>query len=417
MLENTLHEINSLISAHNEDCTHNHEPLPVFSETRLLELAKRAQHRELYPLEKMPDTATVAEIEKECGIADIRHRLGSAYPRLDFAQEAMVIMAFHEEYDQLPTSHPRFSHVHDEEHHHHNCGKSHGPIRRIMETLERKTLGKIRSRRIKTLAAMAFRASSLIVCPGDDIVAIGLQTYSAFANQGHVQEQNNDHGHNNHGHQNMFAILPRRPEIQTETPPVPGHQQQVRNRQINLNAAHQTHTAEAKTAHKEHRKWHKALLGCAAVVLAGGLFSSASTPHDAHPQHPVISQPETKPAIVSQPPLIETVVASKGDSQWEVAETHISEATGHTNNALVNAVTALISHTNRNTHPNPHQLLAGQELRIPSHSAIKQMSDALNSNISTPNPRLTAELNALNNQPSHKTQTIIIERIQAALIT
>lgn len=199
---------------------HNHqEVLPVFAETCLLNIANRIKHCGADDPHDLPDIATVARLDTQYNIAAIRARLGSAYPQLDFVQEAAAIMAFGNSYDKLPTMHPRFSHAHDHEHGHghghHTCGKMHGPIRRALETIEHKTLGHIRNRRAQLVAAMAFRASSLFICPGDDIAAIGLQTYSAFASHDHSH-------HQEHNHSDMPAILPRRPQLAKE-PPVPAN--------------------------------------------------------------------------------------------------------------------------------------------------------------------------------------------------
>jgi hypothetical protein len=181
------------------------EALPSATETLLLEFARRAQAGTL----EAPglSVSALAELEERYDLPAVKARLGLALPALTFAQEAAAIQAFGEHYHSLPTDHPRHSHAHHGHDQDDGCGKTHGPVRRALEAFERGVLCRIRSKRLRLVAAMAFRGSSLALCPGDDIAAIGLQMYGAFS--GHT-------GHD-HAHQEHKAILPRRPRIQFES--------------------------------------------------------------------------------------------------------------------------------------------------------------------------------------------------------
>lgn len=189
---------------HHDHTHEHHEPFAPAAESLLLDLATQARAGTL-PVPDGLDFDEVAALEQQYDIKNIKARLGDAYPNLDPLGEAAVAIAFAERVGALPATHGRYDHSHG--HGDDGCGKTHGPVRRAMDTFEHKVLGRIRNQRVRLVAAAAFRGSSLILCPGDDLAAIGLQLYGAFT--GHT-------GHDTHGdHAEHQAILPRRPYVTT----------------------------------------------------------------------------------------------------------------------------------------------------------------------------------------------------------
>ena len=188
---------------------HIHEQPPadsIAAEGVLLKLAIRTRHlkiRQRY----LPLETHVVALETRHNIASIRARLGEAYPQLTPEQDAAVVVRYanlcsNTEIGHLPTD----QHNHDV---HDDCGHNHGIAHKKLGKIERLTLGRLTSKRAQKLAAIAFRAISLLFCPGDDIAAIGLQIYGSVSGEVH------DHG------QAHEAILPgaTRIELSKRQPP------------------------------------------------------------------------------------------------------------------------------------------------------------------------------------------------------
>lgn len=179
-------------------------PFPPAAENALLRISRIAARGKL-PLTAFADMPARTP-QQPCDVTTAaRQRLGKIYPVLSATQEAAVAYIFSKQWPQLPQTHARYDHGHQHDHDDH-CSKAHGPLRKRIHNLERAVLRRIPHDKARILAALAFRGTALLFCPGDDIAAIGLQLYSAFGgSSGHT-----------HIHDEPKATLPRRPRIDFE---------------------------------------------------------------------------------------------------------------------------------------------------------------------------------------------------------
>jgi hypothetical protein len=393
---------------HNHHHSHSHEtgePFAPAAENLLFELAMQARDGALR-VQDMPDIGELHELEEQFDIKNLRARLGDAYPDLGFMGEAAVIAAFAKQAGTLPTSHPRYDHSHGDGD---GCGKTHGPVRRTLDTIEQKVLGRIRNQRVRLVAAAAFRGSSLILCPGDDLAAIGLQLYGAFS--GHT-------GHEEHTHTEHVAILPGRPRIDlakgtaviTSLPldvTVPHNQMPDTDparawRERTFDPEPPAPKPEALVKPERPRRWRRlALIGAAAISFVGGGFAVANASHEA-PQ-PAAKTPAVAPqqgfgnapnvTEAAPPQFMHTERAQKGDSQWGMIQDEVHETLGTRGRTpLINALTHLSVHANKGEAINP-----GQQVQLPTREVIIK----INSAVQKPNaadPRLVADLRILNAQ-------------------
>lgn len=396
---------------HNHHHHHSHEtgePFAPAAENLLLELAMQARDGSLY-VRDMPDIGELHTLEEQFDIKNMRARLGDAYPDLGFMGEAAVIAAFARQADTLPTSHPRYDHSHGEDD---GCGKTHGPVRRTLDTFEQKVLGKIRNQRVRLVAAAAFRGSSLILCPGDDLAAIGLQLYGAFS--GHT-------GHDEHTHAEHMAILPGRPRIDMakgtavitslpldvavrhnempDTDPARAWRERTADPEPLVSAPEATATPERP------RRWRRlALIGAAAIAFVGGGFAVANASHEA-------PQPAAKvPAVAPQQGFGEAPAqagedapksvqimhaerAQKGDSQWGMVQDEVRQALGKPGRTpLINALTHISVHANKGEVIN-----VGEQVQLPTREVIIKINRAVQEPQNA-DPRLVADLRILNSQ-------------------
>ncbi|HKX73340.1 MAG TPA: hypothetical protein VJM32_04970 [Candidatus Saccharimonadales bacterium] len=386
------------------------------AENLLLGLAGRAQAGRL-DLTELPGIDELAEIEAHYDIANIKARLGDAYPALGFGQEAAVIAAFAQNYAELPTEHARYAHDHHDNHEHHDgCGKTHGPIRKAMESFERKVLGRIRNQRVRMVAAAAFRGSSLILCPGDDLAAIGLQVYGAFT--GHT-------GHD-HEHAEHQAILPRRPRIDfgkgtaiislpLDTPLPHGELPHTPAgdlvRGMTLDPEPPQLLPESAAQPERPRRLRKvALLGLAAAAFAGIFMAGTQGDAPGGREHPVAAAPgevppppkvESEPLPEPAPAILRTVTAKKGDSQWAMVERQTRQTLGRKGRVpLINALTHFAAYHNADVAPRPGSINDGQEVDLPTDAVIRAFNKALEDPAQA-DPRLVADVRKLNEQAGY----------------
>lgn len=386
------------------------EALPSAAETLLLELAHQARAGKL-EASGLP-VSELAELEERYDLSAVKARLGPILPALTFAQEAAAIQAFDEHYYSLPTDHPRHNHAHHGHDHDDGCGKTHGPVRRALEAFERGVLGRIRSQRLRLVAAMAFRGSSLALCPGDDIAAIGLQMYGAFS--GHT-------GHD-HAHQEHVAILPRRPRIQFESntaylpldapvrhnelPHTPAGdliREHVADPELPTKNKPAPNAPErSRTAERPRRRLRMALVGVAAVAFTGIGLSVAQSPAEPPARHEAAAPQMATPQIPSpalperskpEPSLYE-VKAQKGDSIWRLAERDAKKTLGRSGRTpLINILAHLGVQANGSVIVRP-----GQQVHMPTAAVVKKLDHALHTPAEA-DPRLVAAMRALNDQP------------------
>jgi hypothetical protein len=422
------------LTGKNMEHTHSHhdhdhhddsdEAFAPAAENLLLDLAGRAQAGRLHVTE-LPGIDELAEVEAHYDITNIKARLGDAYPALGFAQEAAVIAAFAQGYAELPTEHARYAHDHHEDHERHDgCGKTHGPIRKAMESVERKVLGRIRNQRVRMVAAAAFRGSSLILCPGDDLAAIGLQVYGAFT--GHT-------GHD-HEHAEHQAILPRRPRIDfgkgtaiislpldtplphSELPHTPAGDL-VRGMTLDPESP-LLPESEAQPERPRRRLRKAVLLGLAAAAFAGIFMIGTQGDAPGGREHPVAAGPSmvpTPPKVESEsqpqpepvPAILRTVTVEKGDSQWAMVERQARQALGRKGRVpLINALTHFAAYHNADVAPRPGSINDGQELDLPTDAVIRAFDKALE-DPARADPRLVADVLRLNEQAA------IIRRVRS----
>jgi hypothetical protein len=402
---------------HHDHHNHAHEHGEAFgpaAENLLLQLALRARAGDLR-VHDMPDIGEIAKLEEQFDIKNIKARLGDAYPDIGFLGEAAVIVQFAGQAHELPTSHSRYDHSHGADD---GCGKTHGPVRRTLETIEQKVLGRIRSRRIKLVAAAAFRGSSLVLCPGDDLAAIGLQLYGAFS--GHT-------GHDEHRHEEHKAILPGRPRIDfakgtavisslpldvamphDNMPDTPAGR--IWRERTSDPEPPKAEIVQAQPERKKHVLRKLALFGAAAIVFAGGGFAVAQSGNDAPPQAPAIAPSEAlstvsppKTVQPQQPQIMHAIHAQAGDSQWELIEDRVEYVLGREGRTpLVNALVHVAAHHNADAVPEPGSVRPGQVLQIPADVVIRDFADALKNPAG--HPYLAAHIKTLNEQPRFNTQ-------------
>lgn len=385
-----------------------HEPFAPAAENLLLDLALQANTGNL----DVPDGADLdqlAKLEEQHNIKKIKARLGDAYPEVGIMGEAAVILAFAERADALPASHPRYNHSHG--HEGDGCGKTHGPVRRTLDTIEQKVLGRIRNQRVKLVAAAAFRGSSLILCPGDDLAAIGLQLYGAFSGQA---------SHDEHTHAEHKAVLPGRPRIDfgkgtafislpldtpvthAELPDTPAGRM-VRERTHDPEPPQPKTDVVPQPERIRRRLRRLALVGAAAVAFVAGGFVVANAGDEA-PQ-PVAKAPAVAPAVQSpeapapelqkppKPHHMDEITAEHGDSQWELIEDKVRATLGRGGRTpLINALTHMGVYANKGTNINP-----GQKVKLPSREVVINMDRAVQ-NPQAADPRLVADVRILNSQ-------------------
>ncbi|HYG83347.1 MAG TPA: hypothetical protein VD907_00530 [Verrucomicrobiae bacterium] len=196
---------------HHEKEAHNLTITELGYEENLLALAHRTA-KVAIPAEYLPPEAYIKKLEERFNLGTLRHRVGDAYPQLTPEQDAAVVVRFANIYRDIEEAYgpetkatPQSEAVHDHHHHDHdhdNCGHNHGIVHEKLGRFESYALSRIGSERAKQMAAVAFRATSLLFCPGDDIAAIGLQIYGSVSGEAH--------GHNEGQHQ---AILPNQSRV------------------------------------------------------------------------------------------------------------------------------------------------------------------------------------------------------------
>jgi hypothetical protein len=196
-----------LIAPMSEHCTHHHDHnhhnksyqddglLALHAEDLYSAMLRRVRHNGW--------TSFATEVSESSACQAARQRLGHQAAGMAIGQQHLVSQLFEDHYPALPRTE---EHHHAHGHDHGPCGKRHGPLQRLVERIEHGTLTRVKHRRAKMAAALIFRAGLFTMCPGDDIAAIGLQTYSSIA--GHHQE----HDHHE-AHPESQAILPRRPRV------------------------------------------------------------------------------------------------------------------------------------------------------------------------------------------------------------
>lgn len=397
---------------HHDHHTHESaEPFAPAAENLLLDIALHVRAGEVR-LSEMPDIGEIAELEERHDIKNLRARLGDAYPELGFMGEAAVISAYAGQASELPVSHPRYNHADDHEHDD-GCGKAHGPIRKAMESFERKVLGRIRNQRVRLVAAMAFRGSSLILCPGDDLAAIGLQVYGAFSGNA---------GHDDHGHAEHVAILPRGPRIDlakgtavisslpldipvrhADMPDTPEHKAWKERTLDPELPPRQPKPERVKTKERPSRLRRLALVGMAAAAFAGvftasGTHGEKSNPIAGTPNVGVAEVPPAQPEIKevpAAPVVLREATVQKGDSQWELIEQDVRDTLGHDGRTpLVNALAHISVQANKGEVIDP-----GQKIWLPADTVIRAVHDAV-TNPGTANAKLVGDINILNAQDS-----------------
>ena len=183
-----------------------HEPFPAAEEDLFISLVRAAENTTVSPA----NLPKIIAPHVEARLTDVRARLGEKWHGPSDKQVREDIAAnFSQQYEGLPTSHPLFEgQPHDHTHGDHSCGKLHGPVRKQLDRLENAMLRRVRNHTARAIAAGVFRLSALTICPGDDILAIGLQVHSSIV--GHHESE--------HEHHEEYAILPTRPRIVVELP-------------------------------------------------------------------------------------------------------------------------------------------------------------------------------------------------------
>jgi hypothetical protein len=412
---------------------HEHEAetslaFPADAENLLFTLVDELRRGELSP--RYDSTAGEVEaLEERYGLRDVFQRLGARAPDVGPAEYAALARAFADRYESLPVTYVRYEHAHNgHDHEGHDCGKIHGPLRRRLDNLEEKALGKIGSRRARTLAAAAFRLGALAFCPGDDILAVGAQTYGAVS--GHV---------GNGGRHEELALLPKRPQLDFELEegqrrakvslpldapaahsdiPATRAGDALRTRVADdgpaQDAARNARLAKEAAMRPEKSRRRRRIVALGALAMAAlGIGASDVAHHEAAPRPGAAVSPAApeKPEIPHRhadqaPPLAQPVTIKEGDSQWKIMSRRAKKA-GSGDVPLVNAATAYTAAINAGTYPDPAVITPGDALRVPSPATLKRFATALSSPEEAPGlARALQQLNAQNTYGSSRAKQI-----------
>ncbi len=392
------------------------QALPATEENLLLTLAAELRDGTLQPRRELM-VGEVEDLDERFNVREVWARLSIDHPALSPAENAALVAAFAERYDTLPRP-ATHEHTHQHSGSHHDCGKAHGPLRRQLDKLETKTLGKIRNKTIQALAAAAFRCSALVFCPGDDLLAIGAQVYGSVS--GHTE------GHNDQHHEEQ-AVLPRRPRIEVDltakkvrmrrgaldtdpSPPEADTCSPIEDRSPRERPEEKPQRSH-KTLHRpEKRRRRSRIMAFGAMALAAlGIGVSGSTQQ-------IEPSPDVSTSIMSvqpgahpdrqddherdKPQLFDHVAVESGNSQWGITEVRVEAATRGHNVAVINAVTAYTVLANQSSHPDPNRIAVGESLAVASPYVIQAFDTAL-TRPEQAQPELVQFVNVLNNQTDY----------------
>ncbi|HEX6258359.1 MAG TPA: hypothetical protein VFZ48_02690 [Candidatus Saccharimonadales bacterium] len=284
--------------------------------------------------------------------------------------------------------------------HHEHCGHGHkhGFIKRKLESAEQSLAQKDKKTFTRRFAAAALRGSSLLMCPGDDILTVGA---------GVVESIIGDVGQDHKQHTEATAILPgqtrfdfgrnvvylRKPAVDTVAPPRPAS--------AAAKPASSARERLSTTLETIKKRTKLALLGGLGLAMAAGLLGPAAQQEatEEAPRTPPASAPE----VPQDPPEItEYAEVAPGDSQWSIAAQRTSSIAPGSILAVTNAVHKLTVHYNESAHPNPHLIYAGEQLRTPSSSAIQRIHQA--TTMPHQDPELATAITQLTHLAEHQAE-------------
>lgn len=373
---------------------------PADEENLLLDLLDELESGRLAPRPSIT-AGEVEALEERYGFRVVWQRLGVNAPNSGYAGYAAVVCAFGERYGGLPVSYARYEHAHaGHDHEGHDCGKIHGPLRRRLDRLEEKVLGKLGGKHSRAMAAAAFRLGALTFCPGDDILAVGAQAYGAVS--GHMDS----HG----GQHEEVAVLPKRPRLDFELEegtkkakvsvpldvpvahgelPATGIGDVLRERLANDGprqvAARNERLAKEAETRPERRRRRRRIVALGTLALAALGIGASDTVHQASIPKPVALAPPSPPQAGLHPgyaaaeiPLTQPVKIKKGDSQWEIVHERIAKTLRRSDVPLVNITTAYTAALNAKSYPNPNAIVPGQTLQVPSPATLERFVGAMN---------------------------------------